>query len=314
MQKDWLSFDEQLELLAGRGMRIEDERSAVQVLSCVSYYRLSGYFRYWQKDPEYGDNNFIPGTSFSRIYQLYVAERALAAACQDLLATCEIVLRTRFAYYYGTHVGPVGTFARGVGFTRPPSEKIAHVDERILSDLNRSTDTFIAHYRDDIKERATYLPAAYDRMPIWVAVEVLSFGCLSRMITASGDSGVLDDMAESLNTSRAVLPSQVRSFVYLRNRCSHYGRLWNTAVTDEPAMQKNTKRRIQRTYRPFDQHSAYQILAALHDLATRAGLCENWLGTVIEPLLQENPLLAYGIATPKKYGDMPREVLIDANL
>ena len=54
MQKDWLSFDEQLELLTRRGMRIEDERSAVQVLSCVSYYRLSGYFRYWQKDPEYG--------------------------------------------------------------------------------------------------------------------------------------------------------------------------------------------------------------------------------------------------------------------
>ena len=150
MQKDWLSFDEQLELLARRGMRIEDECTAVQILSRVSYYRFSGYFRYWQKDPEYGDNNFIPGTSFSRTYQLYVVERALTTACQDLLAACEIVLRTRFAYYYGTHVGSVGTFARGVGFTRPPTEKIAHVDERILSDLNRSTDAFIAHYRDDI--------------------------------------------------------------------------------------------------------------------------------------------------------------------
>ena len=32
MQKDWLSFDDQLELLAGRGMCIEDECTAVQVL------------------------------------------------------------------------------------------------------------------------------------------------------------------------------------------------------------------------------------------------------------------------------------------
>ena len=79
-----------------------------------------------------------------------MVERALTTACQDLLAAYEIVLRTRFAYYYGTHVGSVGTFARGVGITRPPTEKIAHVDERILSDLNRSTDAFIAHYRDDI--------------------------------------------------------------------------------------------------------------------------------------------------------------------
>jgi putative uncharacterized protein (fragment) len=55
-------------------MRIEDESAAAQVLSCVSYYRLSGYFRYWQKDPDYGDDNFIMGTSFSRIYSLYEAE------------------------------------------------------------------------------------------------------------------------------------------------------------------------------------------------------------------------------------------------
>ena len=313
MQKNWLSYDEQLDLLARRGMRIEDESAAARVLSCVSYYRLSGYFRYWQKDPDYGDDDFIMGTSFSRIYSLYEAEQELADACKRLLATCEIVLRTRFAYHYGTCVGPVGYFAHGLGFTRPPSEKIDPVEERILSDLDRSNDLFVEHYRDEIKQGTRYKPEAYDRMPIWVAVEALSFGCLSRMITASGESGVLDDMAESLNTSRAVLPSQVRSFVYLRNRCSHYGRLWNTAVTDEPAMQKNTKRRIQRTYRSFDKHSAYQILAALHDLASRSGLCEDWLGTVIEPLLQANPLLAYGIATPKKYGEMPREVLIDAH-
>ena len=56
MQKNWLSYDEQLDLLARRGMRIEDESAAAQVLSCVSYYRLSGYFRYWQKDPDYGDD------------------------------------------------------------------------------------------------------------------------------------------------------------------------------------------------------------------------------------------------------------------
>ena len=309
MQKNWLSYDDQLELLTRRGMRIEDERAAIRILSCVSYYRLSGYFRYWQKDPTYGDNDFISGTSFSRIYQLYEAERELANACKALLATCEILVRTRFAYHYGTCVGPVATFARGVGFTPPPSPDIDPVEERILSDLDRSKDIFVAHYRDEIKQGSRYLPAAYDRMPIWVAVEVLSFGCLSRMITASGESGVLERIAKSLNTSRAVLPSQVRSFVYLRNRCSHYGRLWNTAVTDEAAIPKNTKRRIQSRYRSFDKHSAYQIFAALHDLADRAELCADWLGTVIEPLLQADPLLAYGIATPKKYGYMPEELL-----
>ena len=46
IDKKWLSYDEQLGLLSQRGMLIEDPMYASKVLSCVSYYRLSGYFRY----------------------------------------------------------------------------------------------------------------------------------------------------------------------------------------------------------------------------------------------------------------------------
>ena len=111
IDKKWLSYDEQLGLLSQRGMLIEDPMYASKVLSCVSYYRLSGYFRYWQKDPDYGDDTFIEGTSFNRIFRLYQAEANLANICKSLLATCELVLRTRFAHYYGEHVAPTRSFA-----------------------------------------------------------------------------------------------------------------------------------------------------------------------------------------------------------
>ncbi len=86
MQKNWLSYDEQLDLLIRRGSMDRMKAFAARVLSCVSYYRLSGYYRYWQKDPDYGDDDFIMGTSFSRIYSLYEAEQELADACKRLLA------------------------------------------------------------------------------------------------------------------------------------------------------------------------------------------------------------------------------------
>ena len=225
IDKKWLSYGDQLELLVRRGMRIKDQSRAEKLLSYVSYYRLSGYFRYWQKDPSYGDDSFIDGTSFERIYDLYEAERKLSSVCKELLAKCEILLRTRFAHHYGESFAPSKSFAYGKGFTQPPSVDEDLIQERILSDLDRSKDLFIAHYRDDIKQGSHFVPQAYDRMPIWVAVEALSFGTLSRMIEASGESGVLDAMASSLGTTRRVLPSQVRSFVYLRNRTAHYGRL-----------------------------------------------------------------------------------------
>lgn len=310
IDKKWLSYGDQLKLLVRRGMRVEDQSRAEKLLSYVSYYRLSGYFRYWQKDPSYGDDSFIDGTSFERIYSLYEAERKLSSVCKELLAKCEILLRTRFAHHYGESCAPSKSFAYGKGFTQPPSVDEALIQERILSDLNRSKDLFIAHYRDDIKQGSHFAPQAYDRMPIWVAVEALSFGTLSRMIEASGESGVLDAMAGSLGTTRRVLPSQVRSFVYLRNRTAHYGRLWNVSVRDSPALQKKTKWQIRKYYRPFDKQSVYEILVALHDLGQRAGICEDLLGLYIEPLLNKHALLAYGISTPKRYGQVPREVLL----
>ena len=85
-------------------------------------------------------------------------------------------------------------------------------------------------------------------------------------------------------------------------------------MSDAPALNRNIANRIKKKYRTFDERSIYKILAVMHHFVQNAGICDDWLGVRIEPLLQENPLLAYGIATPKKYGDMPREVLIEANL
>ena len=42
MQKDWLSFDDQLELLAGRGMCIEDEGYRTLRVARVLTFRCAG--------------------------------------------------------------------------------------------------------------------------------------------------------------------------------------------------------------------------------------------------------------------------------
>lgn len=308
-----LTYEEQLELLKQRGMCFTNEGEALAVLSRVNYYRLSGYFRYWQMDPDHQRNSFIDGTTFEKVYQLYEMERLLSHECSVLLASCEIFLRNRFAYHYAEHFSPVSSYVHGVGFSQPlKSSKELPVQERILSDLDRSNDLFVAHYRDEIKEGFTYKPEAYDRMPIWVAVEIFSFGTLSRMIQASANSGVLDSIvAAPLSISPRTFPSQVRSFVYLRNRCSHFNRLWNIVVADAPALNRNIANRIKKNYRKFDERSIYKIMGVLHHFAKNAGLCDDWLGTTIEPLLQANPLLAHGIATPKRYGQMPIDILLD---
>ena len=311
MPKDWLSYEQQVELLGRRGMRIDDEASAAEFLARVNYYRFSGYFRHWQHDPARGDNQFFQGASFETIRALYDAEQELVAVCDELLHPLEVLLRTRFAYAYGCRVGVTGTFAHGEGFTQSPHPDAERVEEHALANLDRSKEAFVAHYRDEIKQGQTYKPEAYDRMPIWVAVEAFSFGSLSRFIEASSSSGVLDDIADSMNTSRRLLPGQVKSFVYLRNRIAHCAQLWNHRVLDVPGLQPKTTRRIKQNYRKFSDHSIYKILVALDDVATRSGISTDWLSETIEPILHKHRLLAKGIAEPARYGELSPDTLID---
>ncbi|MHB2250982.1 Abi family protein [Corynebacterium aurimucosum] len=310
MSKEWLSYEQQVELLCQRGMRIDDSAAATEFLSQVNYYRFSGYFRYWQRDPAMGDNRFVEGTSFDNICSLYNSEQALFAVCNELLYPVEVLLRTRFSHAYGRLVGVTGKFAHGEGFTQSPRRDAERVEEHVLANLDRSKEAFVAHYRDEIKQGRTYKPAAYDRMPIWVAVEALSFGSLSRLIEASGSSGVLEDIAESMNTSRKLLPGQVKSFVYLRNRIAHCSKLWNHRVLDVPGLQPKTTRLIKKKYRNFSDHSVYKILVALDDIAKRSEISDTWLQDKVEPILSNNQLLARGIAQPERYGEVPPTFLI----
>lgn len=116
-----------------------------------------------------------------------------------------------------------------------------------------------------------------------------------------------------MNVSPTTLPSQVRSFVYLRNRNAHCAKLWNHAVLDRPGLLPNIARRVKRDHRQFSDHSIYKIFVALDQVATKTGLQKDWLANRVEPILTRNNLLAAGIATPARYGKMPHQLLTASN-
>lgn len=302
MSRNGLTHEQQIALWRRQGMQIDDVHAAASFLSRVNHYRLSEYCRYWRQSSQRGNARFMEGTSLDSLIVLYEAEQKLGVACFEVLRSLEVLLRARFVYFYARRVGAAGKFARGEGFTQSPRPGAERVEEYPLADLDRSKEAFVAYYRDEIKQGSAYKPEAYDRMPIWVAVEAFSFGSLSRLITASGESGVLDDVADSMNTSRKMLPGQVRSFVYLRNRVAHCSRLWNHSVSDVPGLQPKTSRRVKRMCRNFTEHSVYKILVALDDVASRSGIRSEWLLSVVEPALDKYPLLAQGITQPVRYG------------
>lgn len=306
MTKTWLSFQEQVQQLRERGMRIDDDAACCHFLSCVNYYRFSGYFRYWQQAPIQGNNNFIANADFTTIRDVYFTEQRVAGQVVLALRRIEILLRTKFAHYYAQRASPCGALTRGGCFTQPSNEEAWRVQDYVIRDLDRSKEKFIEHYRDTTckNTQGKYLPDAYDATPVWVAVESLSFGTLSRCIQASEQNGVLDDISRDINVSRRFLAVQVKSFVYLRNRIAHHARIWNHSVLDAPGLPPNIKRRAFQEHGMFAPRSVYTVMVAIDVILKSSKMESDWLTSTIDPIIENNSLLKQGLTVPRKYGEL----------
>lgn len=170
-RKPWISYDEQIDLLRRRGMVIDDVDTALEELRMVGYYRLSGYWRFFQQDPAFGDNRFREGTRFTEIASLYQADERLREQCGMAVAEVEVALRTSFAHVFAERHGPYGAYLDADTYTRPPAHQVP-VDEAIRADLDRARQPFVVRHRAD----------GYRDLPVWAAVDVLSFGTLSKAI------------------------------------------------------------------------------------------------------------------------------------
>ena len=103
-----LTYAEQVELLISRGLLIPDKKRAERHLSNISYYRLSAYMRpYKQIANEVILDDFIPGTTWDRVYSLYVFDRKLRLLVFDAIERLEVAIRTQIIYQlshkYGSH-------------------------------------------------------------------------------------------------------------------------------------------------------------------------------------------------------------------
>ena len=89
-EKPRLDWGAQVSLLRSRGLVIDDEQQCRAFLMGNNYYRFSGYARYFQKSPEYDDNDFVKGTTFTTIKTIYEADEALRSVLLRRLSQVEV--------------------------------------------------------------------------------------------------------------------------------------------------------------------------------------------------------------------------------
>lgn len=292
--KPHLTFDQQVALLVERGLCCADEQACREFLRRANYYRFSGYARYFQVNPVAGQDQFLPGTSFEQIRDVYEADEQLRHLCFAGLQPMEVALRTAFAYHFSHLVGAEGALTAHDSFTSTGAGR-EQIADSVLRDLDRSKEPHVEHYATKDANTGAW---KYDRLPVWSAVEALSFGTLSKCIEYSANPDVPRAVASELGVAWDGFTSQIRAFSYLRNRVAHHSRLWHHSVLDAPSVPNNVKQRAKKRFGQFDPRSVFIVLVALEAALSRAGLRDGFLNELVV-MMRATAGFAEGITQPQ---------------
>lgn len=230
-KKKFISFQEQLERLKERGMRIEDEKVAMSILKYNSYYRLRAYTYPFQDNNDI-NHPFIQEVSLDEIYQLYMFDGRLRKLLFRALEKIEIALRTQIIYQFAKTNGSHWHMDPKV--FRDTGRFIRHL-ESLDKEVQRSKETFINHYHAKYKNPS--------QPPCWMSLEVSSFGTLSKIFQNLKKGEEKQAVAKNFYLKKVeTLENWMFCFSHLRNICAHHSRLWNKRLTALPFLPYNTQK------------------------------------------------------------------------
>lgn len=223
--KPVLPINELVNEIRKKGIQIDDENFVSEVLARLNYQRLLAYrnkFLLSQNLEVYKE-----GTNFNDIYRLYKFDRELKFILQKNIESIELMMRTLISHHLGITYGVHG-----------------HLDQTNFKNIEYHNIFKFSLFEKTDRSKATHkkhLMVKYhhdnyiDELPIYKAVELLTFGELSKFfLNLKDEKDDVDNkkmIVERLKTldhkiNNKTLSSWLKSLVDVRNMCAHHELLY----------------------------------------------------------------------------------------
>jgi abortive infection bacteriophage resistance protein len=264
------TYKEQINILKTRGLIVDNEARALDVLQNISYYRLSAYYLPFQL----GRDAFKKGTHFDDIVALYEFDRHLRDMLWDAIESIEISVRTQITYHLAHTYGVFG-YVNAQNFHK----KFKHAEwmGKLAENINRSHEVFIKHYHEKYTEETN--------LPIWMVTEVAPFGQLSQLFHGlqKKDKQAIAHMKYALD--QLLLTSWLHTLSYIRNLCAHHARVWNRTVSIKPMIPRN-----EQAWQKINNQKIFFVLLIIKKLMSMTEEWQEWQAGFIK-LIDSNPAI-----------------------
>lgn len=225
-----LTYEEQIRRLKEfHKLSIDDKEKAVQILKKINYYRLSGY-GIGLTIPNDKDK-YRQGISLNHLYQLYRFDSELKNLLSLVIEQIEIQFRANISYHLAINYGALG-YLESKNFADRTDSKGNSVFEKILEEFKSMVKRnkglpFVKHHINKYG----------GQFPIWVAVELFTFGNLTSLYSIMKDED-RQVIAKLYRTKDLYFNSWIRLLQEVRNLCAHYARLYNLILKTTPRLYK----------------------------------------------------------------------------
>lgn len=210
--KVFKTIDEQVEILRAKGLLVEDEQFAKDVLLRENYFFISGYRHLFMNNVK--ENRFMPGTTFEELYSMFSFDRNMRNIFFKHILIIENNIKSLISYELSKKYGfKEKDYLNADNFTQNPM-KIRQVHD-ILDKMRRQIrvngkqHTATLHYLSN-----------YGYIPLWILVKVLSFGIVSELYTI-----LKEEDQEAISNFYGLDPQTLSIYLSVlanyRNLCAH---------------------------------------------------------------------------------------------
>ena len=215
--KPALDIPAQISILQQRGLVIQDIEEAERFLNNVSYFRFAAYLRVFENP----DRTFRTGSTFENAAALCSFDSEQRKLIFGAVQKIEIALRSRIIHQFSLAHGPFWFLNPDLAADKLKFSQNLATMER---ELERSKEDFIKEHT--AKYGTTDFP------PSWKMLELVSFGCLTKLYFNFSDSKAKKKVCRSFGVHQ---PEAMESWM----KCIAY---WLYSIAPQNSFVNDVKR------------------------------------------------------------------------
>ena len=211
-KKEFKTLDEQLGIFKSKGLTINDEEEARNILLKENYFFINGYRRVLMVSSK--EKKFVKGATFDELYAIFMFDRELRNILFKNLLIIENNIKSIISYKLSVKYG-----YKEKNYLKESNFTTDNKDKRRVSDVINKMKRQIRVNSQNHSATLHYI-TNYGYIPLWVLVKVLSFGLINELygILKPEDQKEIADLYEIEMEDMEVYLSLLANY---RNLCAH---------------------------------------------------------------------------------------------